>query len=277
MTIIIIIGIIGVLIYFFSQGQSKSTKTSAYGQGIESETKQTRHYSDIRKYEREKLNYKLKGVAFDNRTEAYDEVETGDIVSVRFDDNNQYDKNALGVYTQTRKLLGYIEKDQRILIKTLRDNPNNLCYINEKIFVPPNGEYKNPYRGIEIEIWVGFPDNELTKEKQRRIDRKAYYDLSQEFDLQLSIAKETKESNPEKAIEVLEDVTEKMNQFNTSTVDEKKFKLPLHDLLILTNKQGLYTKTIEVGEKYLTKSNLTDKQKEDILKRIEKAKEKRKE
>lgn len=172
MVYIIVIGVAAIAIYFFLQGQSKSNKSVPYVQNNEPEERQKRHYSEIRKYERERLFYKLKGVAFDNRTEAYDEVEMEDIVLVRFDNNNQYDKNALGVYTNNGKLLGYIERDQRRLIKTLREDPQSLCYIREKIFVPPSGEYKNPYRGIEIEIWVGFTDNELEKEKQSRIDRK---------------------------------------------------------------------------------------------------------
>lgn len=36
----------------------------------------------------------------------------------------------------------------------------------------------------------------------------------------------------------------------------------------------MYIKKIEIGEKFLAYSNLTEKQKEDVLKRIEQAKEK---
>lgn len=170
MTILIIIVVAIGVIYYFSRGRKHEIPTATPRQEIEVEPRQKRNYSEIRKFESEKLFFKLKGVAYDNRTDAYDEVETGDIVFTRFDYNNKHDKNALGVYTKSGKLLGYIERDQRRLIKTLRNNPSSLTYIAEKIFVPPNGEYKNPYRGIEIEIWVGFSESELAKEKQRRIE-----------------------------------------------------------------------------------------------------------
>jgi hypothetical protein len=269
MTIIIIIGLVIIGIYFLSRGQSSNKQIS----NNDSEPKEKRVYSEIRKYERERLFYKLKGVAFENRTDAYDEVESGVIVHVRFDNNNKFDKNAIGVYTESGKLLGYIERDQRRLIKTLRDNPNNLGYVAEKIFVAANGEYKNPYRGIELEIWVGFPDTELHTEKQKRIDRKKFYELSELLDLKLSIAKETRDTNPMEAIKILEEVSETMTAFNNTSVDDKKFKIPLNDLTILTNKQGLFEKTVFLCNRYLQTSNLTERQKEEILKREEKANE----
>lgn len=270
MTIIIIIALVVIGIFYLSKGQSSNPQTSKRDE----EPREKRTYSEIRKYDREKLFYKLKGVAFDNRTDAYDEVETDDLVFVRFDNNNEYDKNALGVYTESGKLLGYIERDQRRLIKTLRDNPNNLSYVAEKIFVPAGGEYKNPYRGIELEIWVGFPDTELQTEKQRRIDRNKFNELSALLELKLSIAKETRDSNPMDSIKILEEICVEMAVFNKATVDDKKFKLPLNDLTILTNKQGLFEKTVALCDNYLQASNLTDRQKDEILKRVEKAKEK---
>lgn len=268
-----------VVVFFLSKGQSIKPQTSS---GIDEPPQkredqgqqQKRAYSEIKKYNREKLFYHLKGVAFDNKSEAFDEVETGDLVFVQFDNKNEFDKNALGVYTAKGKLLGYVERGQRRLIKTLRDEPNNLSYVAEKIFLPANAEFRNPYKRIVIEIWVVFPNTELQVEKQRRLDRVKFGELRSSFDLKLSVAKETLDTVPMDSMKIMEEVCVEMAMFNRTTVDEKKFKLPLNDLTILTNRHGLFDKTVALCETYLQVSNLSDRQKDEILKRVQKTKEK---
>ncbi len=110
----------------------------------------------------------MKGIGFDNNTDAFDEVEKGNLAFVKFENNNPYDKNALAVFTNSNKLLGDIPRNQRKLIKTLRDNQNNLALIMDKFILPPSNGYKAPYRLIEIELWVGFSSEEIEVEKRRR-------------------------------------------------------------------------------------------------------------
>ncbi len=113
-------------------------------------------------------HFKLQGVGFDNNADAFDEVEKGDLVSVEFENDNPFDKNALAVFTTSNKLLGYIPRNQRKLIKTLRANPITLGFVIDKFTHPPSQGYKTPYRLIEIELWAGFSNDEIELEKRRR-------------------------------------------------------------------------------------------------------------
>jgi len=276
MIFFIIVIAIGVLYFFYNYGQENAKQQTDYSKNSDDSDypKQKRNYSEIAVFDRAIYEGSLKGVAFGNKSDAFDAVEVGDDVSVLFDSYNQYDKNALGVYIKGGKLLGYIEKDQRRLIKTLRNNPNHLAYIKGKKYLPPNEQYRNAYRSIYIELWVGYPDEELEKEKKKRIYSKRYYELNDQLISQQNTVKEFKDIEPKKAIEKLEEIMILMNRFNIESISDEKFKLPLNELTILTNKQGLFKKTVELGEKYLAESNLTKIQKEDISKRILKAKEK---
>lgn len=76
----------------------------------------------------------LKGVYYNygNRKEAFKEVQKGDVVYVAFDFGNQYDRNALGVFTMTGKLLGYIPKNNKRLIGLVRNQCNKTATIIEK-------------------------------------------------------------------------------------------------------------------------------------------------
>lgn len=74
--------------------------------------------------------------------------------------------------------------------------------------------------------------------------------------------------------EALNDLNTFMIFYQRNLNLQPKFRLPLNDLTILTNKHGYFEKTVRLCDNYLQSSNLTDRQKEEILKRLEKAKEK---
>lgn len=76
----------------------------------------------------------LVGVWFNDgdRKEAFAEVQEGDAVIVTFDYGNPADKNALGVYTKSGKLLGYIPRDNKIVIGAFRRQSERTAIIIQK-------------------------------------------------------------------------------------------------------------------------------------------------
>lgn len=72
----------------------------------------------------------LAGVHY--RTDVFSELKEGEQLIVRFDSSNEHDKNAIGVYTKTGKLAGYISRNQRKIINTLRANANITALVIDK-------------------------------------------------------------------------------------------------------------------------------------------------
>jgi hypothetical protein len=78
-------------------------------------------------------------------------VTCGEIITIKQDPSKEYTGNAMGAYTQSGKLLGYIPRHQRKLINTFRDNSESLATIHKKfqrgahfsilieVFLPMNG------------------------------------------------------------------------------------------------------------------------------------------
>lgn len=86
------------------------------------------------KHNPSRYEFELKGVFFEddlvvsisaekitmqNRKKAFTETSEGDEIYIRFDAGNQFDKNAIGVYTKAGFLLGYLPKSQKSIIKIL--------------------------------------------------------------------------------------------------------------------------------------------------------------
>jgi hypothetical protein len=93
----------------------------------------------------------LEGVWFNegDRKEAFAEVQEGDIVNVTFDYGNSHDRNALGVYTRTGKLLGYIPRDNKRTIGAFRRQPQRKATIIHKY----NGKSQRE-KEIRIELSI---------------------------------------------------------------------------------------------------------------------------
>jgi hypothetical protein len=134
--IIIIIVVVLVVVGRYSTKQDNSKYQSIESKG---KNKQTTH---LRKID-------LEGVWFNKgeRRDAFTETQEGDTVLVTFDYENHYDKNALGVYTKSGKLLGYIPKDNKRIIGAFRRQPRRATTII----------YKNDGRSqYEKEIRIEF-------------------------------------------------------------------------------------------------------------------------
>lgn len=91
--------------------------------------KPERKYSSIRTYYR-KIRIELSAVKY--RREVFSEVMRGDLVTIKVDPSREYSRNAIGAFTQTGKLLGYIPRHQRRLINTFRENPESVATIYTK-------------------------------------------------------------------------------------------------------------------------------------------------
>jgi hypothetical protein len=91
----------------------------------------------------------LKGVWYNDRgrRDAFKEVSEGDSVVVRFDFGNAYDRNAIGVYTNTGGLIGFIPKNNKQAIGALRRRDNRIAKIIKKDDGKTQWE-----KGIKIEL-----------------------------------------------------------------------------------------------------------------------------
>src|SRR5687767_4114861 len=97
-------------------------------------------FPNIKPYIRSKLNYNVKGIWAESSTiTEFRKLHIGDIVLIKFDENNKFDTNALGVYSKQGNLLGYIEKNQRKLINSFRENVPYLAKVvdHEEFFSNP--------------------------------------------------------------------------------------------------------------------------------------------
>lgn len=140
MTYFVIVAAILVVVYLFNRNEKKQP------QQFDLSYVPTRKNKPIGTYQNEKLMIDLAGVHY--RTDVFSELKEGDQLIVRFDAENEHDKNAIGVYTKAGKLAGYIPRNQRKIIKTLRTNANITALVIDK--------YKNnSYYKVTVELWVG--------------------------------------------------------------------------------------------------------------------------
>jgi hypothetical protein len=101
-------------------------------------------------------------VTFANRLETIRNLNIGDVVSIIPEHDNPYDKNALAVYTNDQKMIGYIDKK-------LTDKLANKFVFTDKDYYTVTGKIirftrlLGETRGVEIEF---FPPDLETKMKK---------------------------------------------------------------------------------------------------------------
>jgi hypothetical protein len=142
MTAAVVIAFIVVVVMAFVLSKNNNTTEKK-----ETPKQQKRNYAGVGVYSTEKISIELAGVHF--RLDVFNEVKVNQLLMIRFDANNEYDKNAIGAYTKNGKLLGYIPRNQRKIIKTLRENPNAFGVIHAK---RKNGSYIS----VIIWLWLGL-------------------------------------------------------------------------------------------------------------------------
>lgn len=94
----------------------------------------------------------LAGVNFsgsegENRKQAFKESNVGDTVVIKFDIGNSHDPNALGVYTTSGNLLGFVPKGNYELISEVRRMGKMMAVIIHK-----NQFYSSNYQVSEIKV-----------------------------------------------------------------------------------------------------------------------------
>jgi hypothetical protein len=153
MTIAIIIILFSLLVYLFILRKPSSTSNPS-----EVETEVKRNYSGIGTYSRERLKIELTGG--NHYAETINTLANYTELIVKFEPNNAFDKNAICCYTLDGRKVGYIPRNQRKIIKTLRENPNCYAYLYGK----------RKYNGklyVEIELLLNFPEVELKEERDK--------------------------------------------------------------------------------------------------------------
>lgn len=91
--------------------------------------KPERRYSNIRSYYR-KIRIELSAVKY--RRDSFSQVVTGELLEIKPDPLREYNVNAIGAYTQSGNLLGYIPRGQRKLINLFREHPESLAIVYKK-------------------------------------------------------------------------------------------------------------------------------------------------
>jgi len=103
-----------------------------------------RRSTAIRSYYR-KIRIELSAVKY--RRDVFSQVICGEVITIRLDPSKEYSGNAIGAFTQSGKLLGYIPRHQRKLISTFRDNSESLATIYRKF-------HRGAHFSILIEVFL---------------------------------------------------------------------------------------------------------------------------
>lgn len=131
------------------------------------ETQPHRKNAEIGIYEKHKENFQLMGVGFDTkRIKTFNEISEGETVFVKFEPDNIADKNALGVYTNKGDLIGYLPRNQRKLIKTLKKNDSCFARISYKGTEPSYKDRSKLFYSVSIDLYLGYTDQELNEVRE---------------------------------------------------------------------------------------------------------------
>ena len=279
MSIVILILAILVILGMFQSG-SKNTSVNNTSNRTQKSATITKHrnspkrgYKNIGTYVKEELVFNVKGIwAEKDRIEAFRKLDDLDVLFLEFESNNEYDENALAVKTESGRMIGYIERNQRKLIKTINQNPNNIATINEKSEFFSEYHKRVVYR-LSITVFVGFDkffvEDKIKNIKQFKLLKQRNNEVKSWLKRFNERYKELKKSAAKSDLENIEQLCTEIVAFNE--VSEGTFKiiaLPLDKLTIITNYNKEYRKTVEYAEKFLDKYPFTENQIEKIQNRV---------
>ena len=279
MSIVILILAILVILGMFQSG-SKNTSVNNTSNRTQKSATITKHrnspkrgYKNIGTYVKEELVFNVKGIwAEKDRIEAFRKLDDLDVLFLEFESNNEYDENALAVKTESGRMIGYIERNQRKLIKTINQNPNNIATINEKSEFFSEYHKRVVYR-LSITVFVGFDkffvEDKIKNIKQFKLLKQRNNEVKSWLKRFNERYKELKKSAAKSDLENIEQLCTEIVAFNE--VSEGSFKiiaLPLDKLTIITNYNKEYRKTVEYAEKFLDKYPFTENQIEKIQNRV---------
>lgn len=171
-SVVIILIVIGVITWSLlgRRGTSKRKKQqkSTIKPFKKSEVLSSEYARNIYSYSGERVDLIVKGIWADrNRVNAFRNLSWNSILRLEFDFNNAYDKNAIAVKSERGEMLGYIERNRRKVIKTLKENPNNLAFIREKDQFYSQKNQREVYK-LHLDVWLGYSKEETQLEVSRR-------------------------------------------------------------------------------------------------------------
>lgn len=268
--IVLLVVIIIISLYLLGKRSNKHRSVIVESSSLNPKRKN----SGVGRYEREKMRLELSGVSYDNRPHIWENINSDDILYLKFDLNNKFDQNAIGAYTTQGELLGYLPRNQRKVIKTLRENSNHLAVVYRKFKDAPRDSRLTKHFGVEIDIWLGFSENELNVERARFQSYKESRSFRKDINDRLNNAKELSGTNSDDALELYEQIALRIKDFNDKSFDHSKIRYPLIELMTLSNKLKKYDKVAVFFENYYNEKDWTEKQNEDILKKVTQARKK---
>ncbi len=212
------------------------------------------------------------------RINTFNSLSFEDLLHLELQPHNAYDKNALAVKTKNGQLIGYIPRNRRKLILTIKSNPTNIAFIHEKATFYSKKRQADIYR-LGINVLVGYTIEALEKEIQKFKMNKFFIREKENLKLRLkeinSNYKKLKQSNPELLLNDFLQITSdiiKLNEKLKIFTEEKEIKPPLGKLTVIANYLKKYELTIEVFDKYYSEHFFTNNQYEKKFRRVEQAK-----
>jgi hypothetical protein len=107
-------------------------------------------------YTNKKMTIEVVGVGdYFDRGEAYDGINKNDVVLVYWDRDNEHDEDAIGVYTVSNELVGYLPRNRQKIINTLLYHPSDIFAIVADKWEEPSEKY-GTFSRLKITMWLGY-------------------------------------------------------------------------------------------------------------------------
>lgn len=231
--------------------------------------------SSIKPYVDSKVYFNVKGIwAQESRIKEFRKLQIGDILYIHIDEQNEYDINALGVYTREGVLLGYIKRNQRKLIKSVRENIPRLVKVidHEEFFSQPR--QLRVYR-LALEIWIGYPQEVLDQEEEDFVKHHRALATLRATQQELVETRKNlpalKRSDPESTLTRLYSATKLILHHNQHVHGFDKQKIPFQEFIEVAYFLKDYKSLIDYYNQYNTFASVTDLHMQSILKKMENA------
>lgn len=115
------------------------------------------------------INTNISGTKYIDMSEVYNKLLEEDMLYLKRDPNNEYDSNAIEIITIEGYVIGYVSKENNIILKNLMDNGK---YLYGKI-----KEISDDYNNINIDIYLSYKDvvEEITSTLSLLSGEREYY------------------------------------------------------------------------------------------------------
>lgn len=212
-----------------------------------------------------------------SRIRAFNGMAVGEEVKLAFEPDNPYDRNAIAVLTFSDEMLGYLPKNQRKLIKTLKSNPEYHAEVSYKNDYYDDGSDKHYYK-LGLTLYVGFDKEalyDLIEEKSRKKElieeKKRFKSILAGMRKKLAALKAEDLDRLHKNLEQLTDDIVQHNREAYIGHDDLIVRPPLLELLDVVKMKGELNLVMKYFELYGNEKFYTDAQMKKILNIVERA------